>query len=225
MLTQRRKSDKVTIATEDHTSENREEGSSDPDWFNAQFVMSASEIPFIQAVTGSDGDEWRNAVYDEIKSLVRNDTWELVDRRNGTKVIGCCTVLRNEYKADRKLERKKVRVVAKGFAQRPGIDFHDTFAPVARLSSLRTLMAVAVDMQILQFDITIAYLNKIMDSTVYMDKPESLQEMLEKMIITEDTTLVEKANKMLSQLKEDDKVCKLKKSLYGLRQAGHQWHS
>jgi len=81
--------------------------------------MSVFKILFIQAVTGSDGDEWRNALYDEIKSLVRNDTWMLVDKRNGNKVIGCRTVLRNKYKADGELERRKARIVAKGFAQHP----------------------------------------------------------------------------------------------------------
>jgi len=79
-------------------------------------------------------------------------------------------------------------------------------------------MAVTVErnMRISQFDITTAYLNGIMDTTVYMEKPELLQEMLKRMIITEDTALVKKAKKMLSQLKAGDKVCKLKKSLYGL---------
>jgi hypothetical protein len=57
--------------------------------------------------------------------------------------VGYRTVLRNKYASDGTLDRRKARVVAKGFTQRPGIDFHDTFAPVARLSSLRLLMALA----------------------------------------------------------------------------------
>lgn len=83
-------------------------------------------------------------------------------------MIGCRTVLRNKFKAAGKLERKKARIVAKGFSQRSG-DFHDTFVPVARISSLKTLMAAAIelDMQVAQIDITAAYLNGKMDTTVY----------------------------------------------------------
>lgn len=84
--------------------------------------------------------------------------------------------MRNKYKANGELERREARVVAKGFSQCSGVDFHDTFAPVARLGSLRTLMAVAIEnnMQISQIDITTAYLNVIMDTTVYMEKPKLL---------------------------------------------------
>lgn len=129
--------------------------------------MTTSEISFSQAVSGPNWNEWRDAIYDEIKFLVglRNDTWTLVNRLQGEKVIGCRTVLRNKYKADGKLERRKARVVARGFAQRLDVDFHDTFAPVARISSLRTLMAVAVE-QDMQIDVTTAYLNGTMDTTV-----------------------------------------------------------
>lgn len=182
---------------------------SDPEWFDAQLTMTVLEISFSQAVSSPDRDEWRNAVYTEIKSLV--DTWTIVDRSCGKKVIGCRTVLRNIYKVSRELERWKARIVAKGFSQRPGVDFHDTFAPVARLSSLRTLMAASVEqgMLISQIDIT-SFLNGTMDTLVYMETPKMLQETLERIVATEhDTILTEKARKILSLLKEGIKVCKL----------------
>jgi len=119
------------------------------------------------------------------------------------------------------------RVVAKGFSQRPDVDFHDTFAPVARIGSLRTLMAVAVEqnMEIAQIDVTTAYLNGTMNTTIYTEKPDMLQEMLERIISTEwNTESCRKASRMLSALKEGDKVCRLNKALYGLRQAGRRWH-
>jgi len=190
--------------------------------------MSVNEIPFFQAVSDPDGDDWQDAIYDEIKSLIRNDTWTLVNRPDHGKTIGCRIVLRNKRKANGDLERRKARVVAKGFALRPGIDFYDTFTPVARLSSLRILMAIAVEqgMEVDQIDITAAYLNGVMDNAVFMEKPDLLHEMLERVVRSEsDIDLVKKARKMLSQLKSGDKVCKLNKSLYGLRQAGRQWHA
>lgn len=208
--------------------ESEDEGDASLICYDAQLAMIASEIPFFQAVSGPDSNEWRDAIYAEIKSLVGNETWTLVDRPSGEKVIGCRTVLRNKYKADGKLERRKARVVAKGFSQRPGVDFHDTFAPVARIGSLRTLVAIAVeqDMEIAQIDVTTAYLNGTMDTTVYIEKPDMLQEMLERIISTErDTELIARADEMLSTLKEGDKVCRLNKSLYGLRQAGRRWHA
>jgi hypothetical protein len=115
----------------------------DPRYEEIDFVMAASEIPFSEAIHGADKDEWKDAILSEIKSLVINDTWDVVDKPDHAKVVGCRTVLRNKYAADGTLDRRKARVVAKGFTQRPGIDFHDTFAPVARLSSLRLLMALA----------------------------------------------------------------------------------
>jgi len=66
-----------------------------------------------------------------------NDIWKIIEEPAGTKVIDCTTVLRNKYNPDGSIERRKARVVAKGFAQRPDVDYHDTFALVARLSSLR----------------------------------------------------------------------------------------
>lgn len=186
-----------SAATEDDSEE--ENMAEDLELFDAQFAMTACEISLFQAVSGQDGDEWRDAVYAEIKSLVSN-AWSLVDRPDGEKVIGCRTMLRNKYKANGELERRKVRVVARGFSQRPDVDFHDTFAPVARLSSLKALLAASVEQ-------------------------EMLQEMLERIIAVEsDAILIEKAKRMLYTLKKGNKVCKLKKAIYGLRQAGRQWH-
>lgn len=228
---QRPNQDVVTEQNHAVTEQNQlstEDGSSDEaEWYDARLAMIASEVPFSEVVSGPNCDEWQDAVYDEIKSLVRNDTWTLVNRPTGGKVIGCRTVLRNKYKANGDIERRKARVVAKGFSQRPGVDFHDTFAPVARLSSLRTLVAISTekDMHISQIDVTTAYLNGAVDTVIHMEKPKMLQQMLERIVTTEsDKELTNKAKRMLSDLKEGDKVCLLHKALYGLRQSGRQWN-
>ncbi|XP_077277091.1 uncharacterized protein LOC143905509 isoform X1 [Temnothorax americanus] len=205
------------------------ESSSDDDieWQDSMYALFAGEISISEATTGPDAAEWKDAIYDEIKSLVANDTWELVERPKDGNVVGCRTILRNKYGADGKLEKRKARVVAKGFSQRPGLDFQDTFAPVARLGSLRLLVALSVElgMSISQLDITAAYLHGDMDTVVYMEPPEYLEEMLER--ITREKSaehLHDRAKTMLSQLRQKHMVCLLLKALYGLRQAGRRWY-
>ena len=186
------------------------------------------EIPFKEAIVGLDQDKWKNAIYSEIKSLIENNTLEIVEKPVEAKVLGCRTVLRNKYGPDGSLERRKARVVAQGFAQRPNIDFADTFAPVARLSSFRMLIALSVEyiMRIEQLDVTSAFLYGEIDTEIYMKQPELLNEMLQRITREEkDALLVEKARITLTDLSGNNKVCKLKKGLYGLRQAGRQWNA
>ena len=147
-------------------------------------ALNACEIPLQRALSGPDSDEWEDAIYEEIRSLMSNETFDLVDRPTNEKVIKCRTVLRNKYGPDEQLERRKARVVAKGFAQQPSLHFFETFAPVARLSSLRLLIALSVkfNLRINQLDIETAYLNADMDTLVYMEKPDLLEKMLQRIV-------------------------------------------
>lgn len=187
-----------------------------------------TEIPIMQAVASSDSSEWYDAMATELKSVIANDTWDLVDRPAGQLVIGSRMVLRNKFGADGSLERRKARIVARGFSQRPGIDFLETFAPVARLSSIRLATAIAsqFDMHIRQFDVTAAYLNGTLDEEIFMEVPKLTEETLELIIRNEhkESHVKKKAQAMLEDLKKGNKVCRLKKALYGLRQAGRQWN-
>lgn len=130
----------------------------DAEWHEADYTFLASEIPFLQIVTGPEADQWKNAIYDEMKSLVTNDTWNLVEKSKDGNIVKCRTVLTNKYRADSSLEKRKARIITKGFLQRPGIDFRDTFAPVARLGSVRLLIALSAQfgMYISQLDVTSA---------------------------------------------------------------------
>jgi len=188
-----------------------------------------AEIPLSQAVATSDANEWYHSMAAELKSVIESNTWELVDRPEGQKVIGSRFVLRNKYLPDGTLEKRKARIVARGFTQRPGIDFGETFSPVARLSSIRLATALASEygMTIEQLDVKTAYLNSDLDETIYMEPPEMIDDILELIIQTESkrSTIRGKARDMLQMLRSGDKVCLLKKALYGLRQAGRQWYS
>lgn len=151
-----------------------------------------------------------------------------MDRPENHEAIGSRFVLRNKYAQDGKLEKRKARIVARGFSQQPGVDFHETYAPVARLKSIRLAMALAAhrEMYIHQFDITTAYLNGTLEEKVYMEIPDYMEEIL-KYIIREERRnkkIAEKAKKMLDDLLDGDKVYLMRKALYGLCQAGRVWH-
>lgn len=109
--------------------------------------------------------------------------------------------------------------------QRPGIDFQETFAPIARLDSFRLLVALSarLDLIISQLDVTTVYLNSDINTEIYMAKPPLLDEMLRRMIKEErDTDLTVRAKRMLSKNRGKDRVCLLNRAIYGLKQAGCQ---
>jgi len=186
-----------------------------------------AETPINAATKGPDAIEWQKAIKKEFHSHLKNNTWKVVDRPPDKNVIGCRMILNNKYKPDGSIERRKARLVAKGYSQRPGVDFRETFAPVARMSSIRMISALAVQhrMEMHQLDVTTAYLNGTVDEEIYMEIPEFLKKFLSEIIEDcEDSSLQAVAQEMLRDLKSGDKVCLLNKALYGLKQAGRQWH-
>jgi hypothetical protein len=86
---------------------------------------------------------WRTAMEEEMLALAENETWDLVDALKGVKLIGCRWVYKIKYNADGSINRYKARLVAKGYAQKHGIDYDETFAPVAKMTTVRVLLAVA----------------------------------------------------------------------------------
>jgi hypothetical protein len=173
--------------------------------FNLEEVDELVEDPrtFKQAMDGSDSQQWQEAMEEEIDSIKKNEVWELVDLPTGRKPIGCKWVLRKKFKADGTLDRYKARLVAKGYTQKPGIDFVDTYSPVAKFQSIRILMAIIarMDLELHQLDVKTAFLNGDLKEDIYMAQPEGFH------------------------VKEhEDKVYKLKKSLYGLKQSSRQWY-
>uniref|UniRef100_A0A2N9GJP7 Uncharacterized protein n=1 Tax=Fagus sylvatica TaxID=28930 RepID=A0A2N9GJP7_FAGSY len=169
------------------------------------FVENVEEDPntYSEAMVSKDVIFWREAVNNEMDSILSNNTWVLVDLPLGSNTIGCKWVFRRKYRTDGTIQTFKVRLVAKGFRQREGIDYFDTYAPVARITSIRVLIALAsiYKLVIHQMDVKTAFLNGDLDEEVYMDQLEGF---------------VLPGN--------EKKVCKLVKSLYGLKQAPKQWH-
>ncbi|UYV65566.1 hypothetical protein LAZ67_3004717 [Cordylochernes scorpioides] len=157
-----------------------------------------------EALSGKDSYFWRKAMKEEFDSLIENKTWELVDPPKGQNVIGSKWVFRRKYSSDGSLERYKARLVAKGYSQKYGIDYEETFAPVVRHSTIRTVLALAVEYDLLvhQMDVQSAFLNGDVKEEIYMTQPENLE-----------------------SKKYPRRVCKLKKAIYGLKQAGMTWHA
>ncbi|UYV68405.1 hypothetical protein LAZ67_5004222 [Cordylochernes scorpioides] len=157
-----------------------------------------------EALSGKDSYFWRKAMKEEFDSLIENKTWELVDPPKGQNVIGSKWVFRRKYSSDGSLERYKARLVAKGYSQKYGIDYEETFAPVVRHSTIRTVLALAVEYDLLvhQMDVQSAFLNGDVKEEIYMTQPENFE-----------------------SKKYPRRVCKLKKAIYGLKQAGMTWHA
>ena len=118
-----------------------------------------------------DAAFWREAVNDEIDSILSNNTCVLIDLPLGFNTIGCKWVFRRKYRTDGTIQTFKARLVAKGFRQREGIDYFDTYAPVARITHIRVLMALASIYKLVvhQMNVKTAFLNGNLDEEVYMD--------------------------------------------------------
>lgn len=151
-------------------------------------------------------DEWLKAMNEELIALESTDTWEVCSLPTGKHAIGCRWVYKVKLNADGTLERYKARLVAKGYTQREGIDFVDTFSPVAKMTTVKNLIAVAAakKWKLSQLDISNAFLNGELTEEIYMALPPGYTP-------KEGTTL------------PPNPVCRLKKSIYGLKQASRQW--
>jgi len=168
------------------------------------FLAMGSDPESVEdALNGTEADQWRLAIDDELNSMTENEAWEIVDRPENAKVISSKLILRKKYKADGTIDKYKARLVARGFTQVEGVDYTETFAPVVKYQSLRTILALAAaqSWEVHQMDVKTAFLNGVLKEEVYMDLPTELK--------TPD---------------QEGKVCKLKRSIYGLKQAPRAWY-
>lgn len=143
-------------------------------------------------------EDWKQAMIEEIRMIEKNQTWSLVDRPTNRKIIGVKWVYRVKNNADGSLNKLKARLVVKGFSQRYGSDYLETFAPVARLDTIRLLVALAAQKQWLihQLDVKSAFLNGFLEEEIYVEQPQGFK-----------------------VSGKEEMVYKLNKALYGLKQA------
>ncbi|RVW96204.1 Retrovirus-related Pol polyprotein from transposon RE1 [Vitis vinifera] len=141
--------------------------------------------------------EWKDAMREEISALEKNKTWEIVERPKGKNIVDCKWIFTLKYKADGSLERHKARLVVKGYTQTYGVDYQETFAPVAKMNTVRILLSLVAryNWQLLQYEVENAFLHGDLDEEIYMNIPSGFEG------------------------NTGNKVCKLKNALYGLKQS------
>ena len=180
------------------------EGEDEEESLSVMLLMTMTEndpVKFDEAVKDK---VWREAMKNEIESIEKNNTWELTILPAGFTPIGVKWVYKTKLNEDGKVDKYKARLVAKGYAHCYGIDYTEVFAPVARLDTIRTILAVAAqsNWKIFQLDVKSAFLHGELKENVYVRQPEGF---------------IKKG--------EEEKVYKLKKALYGLKQAPRAWYN
>ncbi|KAG8480412.1 hypothetical protein CXB51_025085 [Gossypium anomalum] len=139
---------------------------------------------------------WKQAMVDEINMIEKNQTWDLVERPANRKIIGVKWVYRAKHNADGSLNKLKVRLVVKGFSQKNGLDYLETFALVARLDTIRLLVTLTAQMKwkIHQLDVKSAFLNGFLEEEIYVEQPQGFK-------VADKEEMVYKLKKALSSLK------------------------
>jgi hypothetical protein len=165
------------------------------------FVLS----PVPQSYRAALADpNWRTAMEAEYSALLANKTWDLVPRPSHSNIVTGKWVFKHKFTADGSLERYKARWVLRGFTQRPGIGFFETFSPVVKPATVRTILSLALSngWPIHQLDVNNAFLQGTLSETVYCAQPSGFEDSV-----------------------HPDYVCRLNRSLYGLKQAPRVWYS
>lgn len=177
----------------------------EPDRLGEWVTMASHHDPLTrgEALSSPRATDWKKAMQCELDSLAENEVWTLADLPKGKKAVGSKWVFKTKTGKDGEVIRYKARLVARGFSQIPGCDYDETFSPVVRGESLRAMFALSAqeDMVIHQMDVETAFLNGNLEEEVYMMQPEGSQ-----------------------QRGREQMVCKLHKSIYGLKQSPRCWN-
>lgn len=181
---------------------NKKNAETEPKTYICSNDVSSCSVPqtYTEAIMSKDSQLWVESINEELKAHDDNGTWQLVEKPPEAKVIGCKWVFR--IKDEQSGPRYKSRLCAKGYAQKYGIDYTETFSPTVRYDSIRLLLSIAAEkgMSMMQFDVKTAFLYGELHEHIYMTPPEGLTV-------------------------QPNVVCKLKKSLYGLKQAPRCWNA
>jgi len=112
----------------------------------SSFVFQLSSISIPSNIQEALADpRWTKAMVDEMETLEKNNTWDLVSLPRGKKTVGCKWVFTIKHRADETIERYKARLVAKGYTQSYGVDYQETFTPVAKLNTVRILLSLVAN--------------------------------------------------------------------------------
>ena len=159
-----------------------------------------------EAVESPENEKWKTAMPSEYDSLMKNETWKLEKLPENRDAIGSKWVFKIKRNADASIDRHKARLVAQGYSQKEGIDFEETFSPVARFTSMRTILALAneLNLEVHQMDVQTAFLHGKLSEEIYMEQPRGFEKAGSENLVC-------------------NLVCKLEEGLYGLKQASRCW--
>ena len=182
----------------------RKEPSRLGEWVNTCIGDMSEPSTVEEALSGSEAEKWKRAMQNEMNSIYQNDVWSLVESSSQHKPINCKWIFKRKVGADGNICSYKARLVAQGFSQKLGIDYDETFSPVVRFESVRSLLALAAqhNLHVHQMDVSSAFLNGNLSEELYMTQPKGF---------------IEKGKENL--------VCKLNKAIYGLKQAPKCWNA
>jgi len=207
--TEKNNSRDMNIETEKATLRKSDRKRNRPKYLEDYAVLALHAESFVEDAPNSfeeiqdrdDKEEWIHAVQEEVSALEENDTWEVVDLPQGKRAISCRWIFKIKRDSKGEIERYKARLVIRGNEQKQGFDYEETYAPVARLTTFRTLLAIINERNLhaFQLDVKNAFLHGRIKEEIYMKLP-------------------------LGFTNQENKVCKLKKALYGLKQAPRAWN-
>jgi hypothetical protein len=148
--------------------------------------------------------QWKEAMMEEHQSIMKNEVWEIIPRPKEKSVVNSKWVYKIKHAADESVDKYKARFIVRGFSQKEGQDYDETFAPVARYTSIRAIISLFASMgwNLHQMDVKTSFLNGVIEEEVYIEQPQGFE------VHSRDTH-----------------VCRLKKALYGLKQAPRAWYS
>jgi len=164
-------------------------------------VVAEEPTSYKEAQRSKEVAKWDEAMSKEIASIKENETWEEVrSLPEGANLVSSRWVYKAKLGPNGEITKYKARIVAKGYSQVYGVDYEETFAPVAKITSLRAILAWAasMDKEIEQMDVVTAFLNPKLEEDIYMELPDGVE--------------------------ASSKIVKLRKGLYGLKQSGRVWY-
>ncbi|CAL8115729.1 unnamed protein product [Prunus armeniaca] len=162
-------------------------------------ISEGDPSTYREAIASDERDSWISAMTEEMESLYKNSIWELVPKPKDKKLVECKWIFRKkEGLHEQDAVRFKARLMAKGYSQKEGVDYDEIFSPVVKHTSIRLLLAMATqhDMEIEQMDVKTTFLHGDLEETIFMAQPKGFVE-----------------------YGKENLVCRLRKSLYGLKQS------
>ena len=163
------------------------------------YMLEGEPQTYKEAINSTNVLTWKEAIKNEIDSILHNHTWKLVDLPPCCKPLSSKWVFKRKRKVNGSIDKCKAKLVIKGYKETKGLDYYDTYSPMTRINSIRMVLTIAAlrNLELHQMDVKTTFLNGDLDEEIYMKQPEGF-----------------------SATGEEKEVCKLVKSLYSLK----QWH-